>query len=35
MSYLAKIKDVYEHIGKGAAMDAFEEYYAEDIVMVL
>jgi ketosteroid isomerase-like protein len=35
MSYLAKINDVYEHIGKGAAMDAFEEYYAEDIVMVL
>lgn len=35
MSYLDKIKDVYNHIGKGTAMDAFEKYYAEDVVMVL
>jgi ketosteroid isomerase-like protein len=35
MSYLDKIKDIYEHIGKGEAMDAFEKYYAEDSVMVM
>lgn len=35
MSYLDNIKDVYNHIAKGAAMDAFEKYYADDVVMVL
>jgi ketosteroid isomerase-like protein len=35
MNYLEKIKDVYDHIAKGAAMDAFEKYYAENVVMVL
>ena len=35
MSYLDKINDVYNHIAKGAAMDAFEKYYADDVVMVL
>lgn len=35
MSYLDKINDIYDHIAKGTAMDAFEEYYAEDVVMVL
>lgn len=35
MSYLDKITDVYKHVAKGAALDAFEKYYAEDVVMVL
>lgn len=35
MSYLDKINDIYEHIGKGTAMEAFEEYYADDVVMIL
>lgn len=35
MTYLDRINDVYEHIGQGTAMDAFEKYYADDVVMVL
>jgi len=35
MSYLDKIKDIYDHIGKGEAMDAFEKYYSDDVVMIL
>lgn len=35
MSYLNKINDIYDHIGKGTAMEAFEKYYADDVVMVL
>jgi len=35
MGYLEKISDVYDHIAQGTAMDAFEEYYDEDVVMVL
>lgn len=35
MSYLARIQDVYDHIANGTALDAFEKYYAEDVVMVL
>lgn len=35
MTYLDKINDVYNHIAQGTAMDAFEEYYADDVVMVL
>ena len=35
MTYLDKINDVYQHIAQGTAMDAFEEYYADDVVMVL
>ncbi len=35
MSYLDKITDIYDHIAQGTALDAFEEYYAEDVVMVL
>lgn len=35
MSYLDKINDVYNHIAQGKAMDAFEKYYDEDVVMVL
>ena len=35
MSYLDKITDIYDHIAQGTAMDAFEEYYAEDVVMIL
>lgn len=35
MSYLDKISDIYDHIAQGTAMDAFEEYYADDVVMTL
>lgn len=35
MTYLDRITDIYDHIAKGTAMDAFEEYYADDVVMVL
>ena len=35
MNYLDKINDIYNHIGQGTAMDAFEKYYADDVVMVL
>ncbi len=35
MTYLDRITDIYNHIAKGTAMDAFEEYYDEDVVMVL
>lgn len=35
MSYLDKITDIYDQIAQGAAMDAFEEYYADDVTMIL
>lgn len=35
MSVEEKIKDVYNHIQNGTALDAFEKYYAENVVMVL
>ncbi|HKK46140.1 MAG TPA: SnoaL-like domain-containing protein [Balneolaceae bacterium] len=35
MSYLDKINDIYNHIAQGSAMDAFEKYYDEGVVMVL
>lgn len=35
MSYLDKIKDIYDHIQQGTALEAFEKYYADDVVMVL
>lgn len=35
MSVQEKITDVYNHIANGTAMDAFEKYYAEDVVMIL
>lgn len=35
MSYLDKISDIYDHIAEGNAMDAFEKYYSEDVLMVL
>lgn len=35
MSYLDKITDIYDHIAQGTAMDAFEEYYDDDVVMIL
>lgn len=35
MSVEEKIKDVYKHIQNGTALDAFEKYYAENVVMVL
>lgn len=35
MSYLDRITDIYDHIAEGTAMDAFEKYYADNVVMVL
>lgn len=35
MSVREHIVDVYDHIQKGTALDAFERYYAEDVVMIL
>lgn len=34
MSYYDKVKDVYDMVGKGKLMDAFEKYYHRDVVMV-
>jgi ketosteroid isomerase-like protein len=35
MSYLDNITNIYNAIGQGEALDAFEKYYAEDVVMIL
>lgn len=35
MSVKEKIKDVYNHVQNGTALDAFEKYYAEDVLMIL
>lgn len=35
MSYFEKIENIYNHIAEGKALDAFEKYYADDVVMVL
>lgn len=35
MSVHEKITDVYNHVANGTAMEAFEKYYAEDVVMIL
>jgi len=34
MSYLEKIKAMYEMVGSGQMLDAFEKYYHDDVVMV-
>ena len=33
MSYLAKAQDVYNMMGQGQLLEAFEKYYADNIVM--
>lgn len=35
MSLKEKITDVYNHVQNGTALDAFEKYYADDVVMIL
>lgn len=35
MSVKEKIKDIYNHIENGTALDAFEKYYDKDVTMVL
>jgi len=35
MSVKEKIEDVYNHVQQGKAMDAFENYYADEVVMIL
>lgn len=34
MTYLQKATQLYQMIGSGRLLDAFEQFYAEDIVMV-
>ena len=34
MSYLFKAQELYSMIGQGQAMDAFEKFYAEEVVMI-
>jgi ketosteroid isomerase-like protein len=34
MSYLQKAKDLYQMVGQGQLLDAFEKYYHEDVVMI-
>jgi len=34
MSYLENANDLYKMIGEGHAMDAFEKYYHDDVVMI-
>lgn len=34
MSYLKRISEMYQMIGSGQMLDAFEKYYHEDCVMV-
>lgn len=35
MSVKEKIKDVYQHVQNGTALDAFEKYYADNVTMIL
>ena len=35
MSYLERATDIYNKVEEGKAMDAFEEYYDEDVTMIL
>jgi hypothetical protein len=35
MSLKEKITDVYNHVQNGTAMDAFEKYYADSVVMIM
>ena len=34
MSYLAKEKDIYDKVFAGQLLDAFEQYYHDDVVMI-
>jgi hypothetical protein len=34
MSYTEKIKDIYDMMGQGKMIDAFDKYYGENVVMV-
>lgn len=34
MTNFERAKDIYDMLGKGQMMDAFEKYYHEDVVMV-
>ncbi|MEO1022191.1 MAG: SnoaL-like domain-containing protein [Bacteroidota bacterium] len=33
MSYLEKVQDIYNKLGTGHLLEAFEQYYHEDVVM--
>lgn len=33
MSYKAKAQDIYDQLGQGKLLNAFDQYYAEDVVM--
>lgn len=34
MTYLDRVTEMYQMIGEGKIMDAFEKYYAENVVMI-
>lgn len=34
MSYLQKIQDMYRMIGEGKTMEALEQYYHDDVVVI-
>ena len=34
MNNLERIQDVYTQLGEGKALDAFDQYYADDVVMI-
>lgn len=34
MNYLDKVTEMYNMLGKGKMMEAFEKYYAENVVMI-
>lgn len=34
MDNLDRIKDIYQHLAEGKALDAFDKYYADNVVMI-
>ncbi|MEM9053163.1 MAG: nuclear transport factor 2 family protein [Bacteroidota bacterium] len=34
MKNLDRIKDIYQHLAEGKALDAFDKYYADNVVMI-
>jgi mannitol-1-phosphate/altronate dehydrogenase len=33
MTYLEKAQDIYNHLGQGKLLEAFDKYYADNVVM--
>ena len=34
MNNLDRVKDIYKQLSEGKALDAFEQYYADEVVMI-